>query len=161
MCWQCDHPGASTENYLAELRETMLKHGWAVQYVESERRPFAYTVGLTRYGLPELVITGVRPRRAMRLLNMLAQRSVGGARPAPGMVLDLPAGPVVEIVEVKHPDVHLRFAVAMFGEEVTALQMVWADSRRRWPWSRAFDDGRGTQPVLGARASSRSDQRGY
>lgn len=160
MCWKCDHPDATTEDYLAELRETMLRHGWAVQYVENERRPFAYTVGLTRYGLPELLITGVAPRRAARLLSTVAQRAVDGDRPAPGMTVDLAAGPFVEMVEVKHPDVHLVFAIAMFGEEVTALQVVWADSRGRWPWSPGFDDGRGTQPVLGVRASSGSDQRG-
>jgi hypothetical protein len=33
-------------------------YGWAIQYVESENRPFAYTVGLTDRGLPELLMTG-------------------------------------------------------------------------------------------------------
>ena len=47
MCWMCDHPASSRQDYLAELRARMLKHGWAVQYVESDRVPFAYTVGLT------------------------------------------------------------------------------------------------------------------
>jgi hypothetical protein len=30
-----------------------------VQYVGSDRMPFAYTIGLTRYRLPELLVTGV------------------------------------------------------------------------------------------------------
>jgi hypothetical protein len=152
MCWKCDHPGATTEEYLAELRETVLKHGWAVQYVESERMPFAYTIGLTRYGLPELLTTGLPPRRSARLLNALGRRAVSGQPSKHGAQVALLAGPLVEMVEVEHPDVYLIFAGAMFGDEVTALQAVWVDSRGRWPWSPRFDDGRGTQPVLGVRA---------
>jgi hypothetical protein len=155
MCWKCDHPGGTTEEYLAELRRTMLRCGWAVQYVESDRRPFAYTIGLTRYGLPELLVTGVSPRRAMRLLNGAGRRAVGGDPLTPGMQFSIPAGPVVEMVEVEQPDAHLKFAVAMLGE-VTALQLVWADRRGRWPWAPDFEDGHGTQPVLGVRATRRS-----
>ena len=153
MGWKCDHPGGTTEEYLAELRQTMLESGWAVQYVESDRMPFAYTIGLTRYGLPELLVTGVAPRRAARMLNTLGRRAVSGERPVPGMQIALPAGALVEMVEVEHPDVYLVFAGAMFGDEVTALQVVWVDSRGRWPWAANFDDGRGTQPVLGVRAA--------
>jgi Domain of unknown function (DUF4262) len=153
MCWKCDHPDGTTEEYLAELRQTMLETGWAVQYVESDRMPFAYTVGLTRYGLPELLVTGVAPRPAARMLNTLGRRAVRGERPLPGMQIALPAGPLIEMVEVANPDVYLIFAGAMFGDEVTALQAVWVDSRGHWPWAASFEDGRGTQPVLGVRTA--------
>jgi hypothetical protein len=43
----------------------------------------------------------------------------------------------------------------MFGDAVTALQVVWVDARGRWPWASNFDDGRGTQAVLGVRAATR------
>jgi hypothetical protein len=151
MCWKCDHPGSTTEEYLAELRETMLEHGWAVQYVESDRRPFAYTIGLTRYGLPELLVTGVAPRRAVRMLNTHGPQTVRDGRPAPGTRIAHPGTALVEMVQVDHPDAHLIFADAIFGDEVTALQAVWADWRGHWPWSPSFNDGRGTQPVLGVR----------
>lgn len=75
MCWMCDHPEATAEEYLDEVYGIMLMHGWAVQHVECERRPFAYTVGLTRRGLPELVVTGLSPRRGQRLLNIAARRA--------------------------------------------------------------------------------------
>ncbi len=53
MCWQCDNPSATTEDYLNVLRATIRRdHGWAVQYVESDNRPFAYTVGLHSRGCP-------------------------------------------------------------------------------------------------------------
>ena len=67
MCWMCDHPEASAQDYLDVLRTKMRKNGWAVQYVESDRIRFAYTIGLHDWGLPELLVTGVSPPRASRL----------------------------------------------------------------------------------------------
>ncbi|HTQ17285.1 DUF4262 domain-containing protein [Mycobacterium sp.] len=159
MCWQCDHPGSTTEDYLDELHSKVLKNGWAVQYIESDRRPFAYTVGLTQRGLPELLVTGVVPRRAVRMLNSAAQQALEVGTPSPGMRFTLSIGRHVELVEINHPDVHLKFAVALYGP-LRALQLVWADERDRWPWSADFDDGRGTQPVLGMRAEGENRRRG-
>jgi len=154
MCWMCDHPGSTREDYLDELRARMLGHGWALQYVESDQVPFAYTVGLTDYGLPELLMTGVSPQRAARLLNGVARRAVCGDPPTPGAQITFPAGPLMEIVEIEHPDAHLYSAVAFYGSAVRALQLVWADGRGRWPWAADFNEGRGGQPVLGVRARS-------
>ena len=63
---------ATVDDYLKELRRTIRKHGWAVQYVESEKKPFAYTVGLHKCGFSEYLVTGVDPERALRLLNAVA-----------------------------------------------------------------------------------------
>ena len=156
MCWQCDNPGRTTEDYLDELHDTIDEHGWAVQYVESDRRPFAYTIGLSRWRQPELVVTGVSSRRAVRLLNRVGRMVVAGDPLAPGRQFTIPVGPLVEVVEVDQPDAHLIFAAAIFGPRVTALQLVWADGHGRWPWSADFDEGRGTQPVLGVRAVRRT-----
>ena len=62
MCWMCDHPGATDRDYHEHLREVIAAFGWAVQGVEREGRhpPWAYTVGLTGYRKPELVVTGNR-----------------------------------------------------------------------------------------------------
>jgi hypothetical protein len=151
MCWICDHPESTRDDYLNELRAKILRCGWAVQYVESDRMPFAYTVGLTRDGLPELLVTDVSPRRAVRLLNGVAR---GAADPLTiGGQITIPSGPLVEVVEVEHPDAHLYMAVEIFGSDVRALQLVWADRRGRWPWAAEFNDGRATQPVLGVRAA--------
>jgi len=152
MCWQCDHPNATADDYLDELRMTMLEHGWAVQYVESDRTPFGYTVGLHDCGLPELLITGVSAGRAERLLNTVAKDMMGGTVLSPGRKIAVRSGPLVEIVEVANPDAHMEWAVAFGCPEVRALQLVWADGRGRWPWAAAFGDGRARQPVLGTRA---------
>jgi hypothetical protein len=52
MCWKCDHPGGTTEDYLAEMRDTMLEDGWAVQYVESDRMPVATRSARPATGCP-------------------------------------------------------------------------------------------------------------
>ncbi|MBW8711109.1 MAG: DUF4262 domain-containing protein, partial [Mycobacterium sp.] len=72
MCWQCDNTNGTTEEYLDELRATIRIHGWAVQSVEDDRLPFAYTIGLHDRGLPELLVTGLSPQPAARLLNDVA-----------------------------------------------------------------------------------------
>jgi len=152
MCWQCDNPNGSTEEYLDEVRETVRVNGWAVQAVEDDRRPFAYTIGLHDRGLPELLVTGLSPERAARVLNDVAGATVGGRVLDPGAHIAVGAGPLLEIVEVEHPDAHMDFAVALGGPDVRALQLVWADDRGRWPWAANWGHGRPRQPVLGVRA---------
>jgi hypothetical protein len=154
MCWRCDHPNATQDDYLDVLRSEMVEHGWAVQYVESDRNPFAYTVGLHDCGLPELLVTGASPPRARRLLNAVARDAMRGRALTPGGQIPIQDGPLVEIVEVDHPDAHMGWAIAFGGRGIRALQLVWADGRGRWPWAAEFCDGRRRQPVLGIRATA-------
>jgi Domain of unknown function (DUF4262) len=156
MCWKCDHPDGTIEEYLDEVRAKILKHGWAAQYVESDRTPYAYTIGLHARGLPELVVTGVSPQGALRLLNAVVRDVMSGDRLTPGRQMTPPAGPVLEIVQVDHPDAHMDTAIAIYGPQVRALQLVWADDRGRWPWAPGFSDARVRQPVLGVRAARSS-----
>ncbi len=152
MCWQCDNPNGTTEEYLDALRETITDHGWVVQFVESDSRPFAYTVGLHERGLPELLITGLAAHTSARVLNSIGHMVVDdGTALAPAMHIDYEDRFLIEVVEVEHPDVHLKFAARLFGPRVRALQLVWADDRGRWPWDVGWGHGRRRQPVLGVR----------
>ena len=152
MCWRCDNPQANIEDYLGTLRSTIADHGWAVQFVESERRPFAYTIGLHGRGIPELLITGLPPHTSMRLLNSIAHQIVeDGVVLQPAMHIDYQDEFLLEVIEVDHPDVHLKFAVGLFGSRIRALQLVWTDDGSRWPWDRGWAHGRRRQPVLGRR----------
>jgi len=153
MCWRCDHPEASLDDYLDLLQEKIVQHGWAIQYVESERTPFAYTVGLHECGLPELLITALSPRRSLQLLNSAADYCIRNDTPNPGEHMDFPDGQWVEFVDVSQPDAHLGMAINMFGPRVRARQLVWADANGRWPWCRDFNPRGPRQPVLGVRAS--------
>lgn len=114
MCWQCDHPHATIDDYLDVLRTIIADHGWAVQFVEDESRPFAYTVGLSLRGLPELLITGLQPRKSAHVLNSVAHYIADdGMVVQPAERIDLQGELLLEVVEVDHPDVHLTFAVRL------------------------------------------------
>jgi hypothetical protein len=154
MCWQCDHPGATWQDYIEHVRRVLDEHCWLVQGVQRDARrpPYAYTVGLTGHDRPELVVTGMRYERAVAVLDGMAAHLLHAEPPAPGAVLPLAGGPQVEIVRVAAPSVHLLVAAACYGTGISALQLAYADNRGRWPWERGFRGGRGGQPVLGARA---------
>jgi hypothetical protein len=159
MCWFCDHPGGTLSDYLDFLRDKITTFGWAVQGVERDRihPPWAYTVGLTEYGYPELVVTGRPLRRAAALLNDVAGHLMHAAAPDPGEQIALDGGPLIEIVEVAEPTAHLLMAVELYGPGVRALQVVHADDRGHWPWDVGYRGVRGGQPVLGIRAATRRD----
>ena len=95
MCWICDHPGATRADYLDHVRRVIARYGWAVQDVARDRvhPPWAYTVGLTTFGQPELVATGLSRRRAADLLNGVAEHLLHAAAPRPGEQVKLVDGP--------------------------------------------------------------------
>ena len=152
MCWMCDDPGRTTEDYLDTVRATIAAHRWAVQYVEDKKAPFAYTIGLHTLGTPELLIAGLPPHTSARLLNSIAHGVADdGTMLRPAMHIDYQSEYLLEVVEVEHPDVHLKFAAGIFGTGIRAFQLVWTDDSRQWPWDRGWARGRRRQPVLGAR----------
>jgi poly-beta-hydroxyalkanoate depolymerase len=71
MCWMCDHPGSTRDDYLDYIRDMIACCGWGIQGVERSEPhpPWAYSVGLTLADRPELVVTGMSLRRGARLLN--------------------------------------------------------------------------------------------
>lgn len=161
MCWQCDNPEKTTDDYLAEVVVPCIdRNGWYVQSVLGGKRaaPFAYTVGLTELGLPERVVTGMPHYRSAPLLSGMAVHWLHcDVAPVHGEHVDTRDGGCLEVVDVPHPDAHLHVATALFGSDgVTAQQLVWVDGRGRWPWERGHRAGRGGQPVLGPRAHRRT-----
>ena len=62
---------------------------------------------------------------------------------------------VLEVVEVDHPDVHLTIADRFYRRVFGALQLVWTDDDRRWPWDRGWSNARRQQPVFGSRDPER------
>ena len=151
MCWACDHPGATRADYLDHVRRVTARYGWAVQHVERDRvrPPWAYTVGLTTFGQPELVATGLSRGRAADLLNGVAEHLLHAAAPRPGEQVKLVDGPFIQIVEIAEPTAYLTIAVELFGPHIRALQVVHADDRGHWPWEPEYRGAQGGQPVLG------------
>jgi hypothetical protein len=75
MCIMCD--GASRDEALFHLHSKVLRHGWALQGVESgdpQRASWIYTVGLSSgFGHPELVMVGGLVDDVVPTLNEVAE----------------------------------------------------------------------------------------
>lgn len=109
--------------------------------------PFAYTVGRTLSGRPELLITGpLRPDIACAILNYAAEVD-DGTPLEPGDRDDILVGYTARIVEVDPWASQMFQAVRLFGEEVRALQLVWPDPGGRFPWDEGWAYERDAQPV--------------
>jgi hypothetical protein len=157
MCWQCDHPGSTRQDWYDHMQDLIDRFGWAVVGVEADRihPPWAYTLGLTPHGKPELVITGLPAPRATWLLNTVAPYVLDTAIPWPGEEVEIEGGTPMEVVLVAQPAAHMTVAADFYGPEIAALQLVYADDRGHWPWHPGFrGKHRGGQPVLGVRAAA-------
>ncbi len=120
-------------------------YGWAVRNVTDAdpAKCLSYTVGLTAHGHPEVVMTGLPPDVGTAFLNIVGEIVVHeGRRLQPGEptteLADGPAMPVLEVLDKKD----LTAVAAIYGD-VSALQIVWTDSKGRLPWSRTTQ----TRPV--------------
>jgi hypothetical protein len=63
------------DQYDAWRRDTIRRHGWALQAVlgDEDGPPFVYTVGLTGFDHPELIVFATAQAVASRLLNELGE----------------------------------------------------------------------------------------
>jgi hypothetical protein len=147
MCWKCDHPDSTMQEWLDGIYALVEKNGWVVQFV-SDRTPFAYTIGLHPRGLPELLVTGMPPERANLVLTTVAEYLLKGGRPVPGERMLIGDELLLDFVQVEHPDAHLKFAVAFYGP-LQALQLVWPDDQGHRPWCAEFSNDGVRQPVFG------------
>ncbi|GIF75669.1 DUF4262 domain-containing protein [Asanoa siamensis] len=124
------------------------EHGWMVQSVFPARggngAPFAYTVGLTAAGLPELIVCGLPADIAGHLLNTAAHRSLG-AELRPGEALDEIASVPLRVVDA--PTAPVTTAHRLYPDRtVRALQLVWPDLHGHYPGDDRWSLG-DAQPV--------------
>ena len=155
MCWQCDHPGSTWDDFIDHVSELIAEYGWIVQGIKRDRAhpPWAYTVGLTALNKPEVVVTGMRTNDAVDLLNDVAYHLTHADPPRHGEQIPWPGRALFEVVRVAEPTAHLNVAASIYGPRVQAIQLVHADDRGHWPWDVGWRGMRGGQPVLGARAA--------
>jgi len=100
ICARC--AGLSEEDVTDRFARLIDQHGWAAVAVGAAV-PWTYTIGL-RWELdhPELVVVGLDPRDAHRLLSQLVERIEDGEALRPGTLVVLPD------VEVTFGPVHHR-----------------------------------------------------
>ena len=130
------------------------EHGWAVRLVAPRvgepGHSFAYTVGLTAAGHPEIVEQGLPNPAAHAFLNLVASEVlVGRTFAGQSIVRDLTEGGL-PVAFIHAQDTSGLTAVQQVYGKVEALQLVWSDSAGRLPWEPGFNGGTDAQPLLGA-----------
>lgn len=146
---------AQIARYLTKrVLPTIREHGWMVQAVFGDGEhdpPFAYTVGLTEAGLPELVLTAAPDDASAMILNAAAERmcATDGDGFTVGDEVDLGFTAALQIgaVSVAAVDEMLGVAVALYGDGVRALQVIWPSASGKWPNDPDWDHPH-PQPVL-------------
>lgn len=123
------------------------EHGWMIQGVfDNDGGPgFAYTVGLTPAGLPELVMSGLDHNTMATLLNAAAKRSLSEEVKV-GDLLDGIASVGLRVVGA--PGAEVNMARHLYGgSTVQALQLVWPDKAGAYPGDDDWSLG-GLQPIF-------------
>ncbi|WP_249037931.1 DUF4262 domain-containing protein [Actinoplanes italicus] len=148
------------DDFFDEQSEIIEKFGWAVVHVvpteddPPDTVPFAYTVGLTGYGFPELVIAGLPPETGHVLLNEMAGRvcDEGLLLRHGHRIRGLLEGQDVRVVGGEISEVLFPGAALMrYGDgRVRLLQLTWPDPKDRFPWQSGYDSGDYPQPTIGA-----------
>ncbi len=144
---------ARLEAYIAECMKVIERYGWLCQGVfptaDSPGPRFTYTVGLTRWNHPELILFGVSHDVAQGMLNDLGGRVRDGAVLEVGQQLDdLIVGLPARLVQVDDTTEHFGMARRLYPV-VRGLQVVWTDTTGRFPWDVGYDINPLVQPVLG------------
>jgi hypothetical protein len=149
-------PKASkVQAFLKNVDERIAKHGRMIVMVGSDAEQgtpgYAYTVGLTERGLPEVVAFGLGPE-VHTILNDISQRLMDGkALPRNERLSDVfkDLDAVLQDVPKSLAGEFLRIAFHKYGDKVQCLQLVWPDACGRMPWEAGHDPAlRRLQPLL-------------
>lgn len=144
------HP-KQRDAYLTHMQSLIEEYGWAVQGVFPTTEFdvwFAYTVGLTSRGLPELLISGIPGEQVQPLLNRAAEMhcekpfSIGDE--VTGIAID---GVLMRVIDA--PLAEIGMAVEMYPTmRPDAIQLVWPDTDGVYPGPN-YDHKRFPQPLYG------------
>lgn len=140
--------------YLAALAGDVAARGLAVMYMRGApgAPSYAYTIGLTPHGHPELLMAGMCVETAHYVLDTLGRDVLAGAWLRPGDTVDglleggypvALAGPVVPEHDDDYP---IRYARELYSEAGPAMQVLIPDLEYRFPWHPGYEMTR--QPLL-------------
>lgn len=152
-CLACSH---GQEEAVSTLEGMIAEHGHAVVATSIELADgllaLSFTVGLSRQGLPELIVFALEADVAQPILNTAAKRLRAGQAP-----VDQPLSQIIDPLRVTLKSADMRkvreVSEALENlagvEGVRALQLVWPDRAGLFPWDADFDEGlRTLQPLL-------------
>lgn len=145
------------EAYMHHLRGQLLESGggFMVTYMRARNvlDTYAYTLGLTAFDHPELLIVGVSVPDAHYVLSTIGRDIVAGRRLRHGEIVDdvltcayplAIIGPIVHEADERYPIANAR---GLFSDAGPPYQVVYTDDDYRFPWHAGYDMTM-LQPVL-------------
>lgn len=147
-----EHNCPSDEKIAADVEEHRLS---VMMIEEGEDGPkFAYSIGLYHnFQHPEVIVFGLNHQVAAWAINEIARRIQTSERCEIGKEVEgLLEGyncTFREVPQKCHSD-YFGYAMAFYkGSDFPALQLVWPDKQKRWPWEAEFNpDWLWQQPLL-------------
>lgn len=150
MCDMCN--GMTAGESLDKTRNLISRFGFTVEAVQGEvdddgiHPAFAYTIGFTRQGLPEVLLTGRPTHESYEVLGQLGNAVKRGLRLVAEICLTV-AGLPLFLLPIPTPEQVLLTAGTIYRtRQIVALQAVWADEEGLFPWEQHIPDDL-TQPL--------------
>jgi hypothetical protein len=139
----------------SEILHNIESDGWSLMSVLASP-PFVYTIGLEHsFEHPELIVLGMPPDFAGSLLNKLGQQIASGRHFHPG---DICRGEEVgcsanlqfgEVSSKARKGYMLSANWFYFGGDFRGLQLIWPDTKHRFPGEPGFEQRfYARQPIL-------------
>ena len=115
------------DRLLDELRGVIERYGWALRQVladaDTGAAPFSYTVGLSAFDHPEVVVTGMPFEAAKAFLNLVDDGVRAGASYTPG-TRDTSLTDHGDVSFIAVDDTSGLYAVEQVYGEIRAVQLV-------------------------------------
>lgn len=138
-----DHKHTDDDKLIADIKT----YGWVVMAIgATDYQPqFAYTVGLWKtYNHPELICFGLSPKTLHSILNSAGRLVRDGQRLHVGRDYDdFFSGGTAQFINVdpRNLNDYFGYAVSFNGKaDFPALQLVWTDRNKRYPWEENFEE---------------------
>lgn len=127
------------EVFWADLEQRIKTYGVAILGTATEtphgELSLSYTIGLSDLGLPEILVFGLPMQAAHVILNAAVSRLKEGNLPLDVPVTELANLPTCfRAVAPTAAAPYIIQANNRAGRELPALQLVWPDTRGRFPW---------------------------
>ncbi len=134
------------------------KIGWSVIQIEPEppRYPVRYSFSVGMYHThqhPEIILLGLRPEIAGKIINTIGAMVVLGEKVEPDRVYTdyTTSGTVFKVVDPRYYPQYLGYACWLYrGVDFPVLQCVWPLQSGHYPWDEGYPpEGAEFQPFLG------------
>jgi len=135
----------SVRAFIKSLDDKIERFGQASLMVgddpENSIPSYAYTIGLTERGLPEVLVFGLGDTAGVFLNDVAERLKSGRAVPRNERIGDVFRGfdAVVHDVSPKVAAQFLKFAASRYGERLRCIQLIWPDAQNRMPWEPDHD----------------------